>query len=126
MESQNRKYSLEEKERLAVLVEKYKKEYDKEVEEKAKGPKVWDRRRKMFVTPGMTWGYLAKAVKTAHPSMSHLTEKDERFKSALMVARRAYETRKRKAGDGGDTQSSQKCFSCCTRQSRPLKFSAED
>ena len=37
MESQNCKYSLEEKERLAVLVEKYKKEYDKEVEEKAKG-----------------------------------------------------------------------------------------
>ena len=54
MESQNCKYSLEEKERLAVLVEKYKKEYDKEVEEKAKGPKVWDRSRKMFVTPGMT------------------------------------------------------------------------
>ena len=49
-------------------------------------------------------------MKTAHPSMSHLTEKDERFKSALMVARRAYETRKRKAGDGGDTSGLKKKF----------------
>ena len=52
MEAQNRKYSLEEKERLAELVEKYKEEYDREIEEKAKGPKVWDKRRKKFVTPG--------------------------------------------------------------------------
>ena len=53
MEAQKRKYTLKEKERLAEYVEKFKDEYDREVEEKAKGPKVWDRRRKKFVTPGI-------------------------------------------------------------------------
>ena len=74
MEAQRRKYTLEEKEKLAELVEKYKEEYDKEVEEKTNGPKVWDKRRKKYVTPGMTWGYLARAVKTAQPSMAHMTD----------------------------------------------------
>ena len=33
------------------------------------------RRRKKYVKPEVTWGYLAKAVKTAYPSMANMTEK---------------------------------------------------
>lgn len=65
MEPEHNKYSLAEKERVGEIVEKFKIIYDKEKEEKDKAALKWDRRRKKYVTPGVTWGYLAKAVKTA-------------------------------------------------------------
>ena len=40
-------------------------------------------------------------MRTAHPSLAHLTKKDEKFSSACAAARRAYDTKKRKAGEGG-------------------------
>ena len=47
--NKRQQYSLEEKEKLGKLAEKYKKEYNEKMEEQSKLPKQWDRRRKMFV-----------------------------------------------------------------------------
>ena len=68
------KYSLAEKEALALLAEKYKILYEKEKEENEKKSKVWDRRRKMFVTRSirpkcLKEGYLARAVRETFPCL---------------------------------------------------------
>ena len=101
MESKYRKYSIEEKETLADLVEKYKEEYDKELEENQKKNKVWNKNKRAFVTKGMSWGYLSRAVRTAYPSLANVSASDEKFQAAVKVATRAFENRKRKV-EGGE------------------------
>ena len=50
MEKHYNKYSLEEKEKNADLVEIYKREYEEKVEENKKNPKHWNPKLKKFVT----------------------------------------------------------------------------
>ena len=65
LERKYEKYTVEEKEKLATLAEKYKAEYLQEAKELEKN-KVWDRRRKKYVAPkseSMKDGFLVRAVK---------------------------------------------------------------
>ena len=105
MEKKYNKYTLEDKAKLAEVVEKYKSLYDEEVAEKAKLKKQWDPKRKLFVQPTVQWGYLTRSVKEVFPYLQPLSSNDDRVLKAVAVARRAYESRKRKL-DAGDMEMS--------------------
>ena len=111
MEQKHKSYSLEEKEKMADLIEKYKAEYEKEVEENKQKPKVWDNRKKKLVVPSAKKGdFFARTIRELYPSLANCKNEDQKFRKAIMVARRSLDTRenKRKCGDLIDAGSKKK------------------
>ena len=96
MEKHCNKYSLEEKEKIADLVEIYKREYEEKVEENKKNPKHWNPKLKKFVTKEVKGGYVARAVRELYPSLAYLKNDDPKFRSALRVANRCIKNRENK------------------------------
>ena len=101
--NKRQQYSLEEKEKLGKLAEKYKKEYNEKMEEQSKLPKQWDRRRKMFVKKNASHlggGYLARAVRETFPHLKDVRHDDSELKSAIKIASRALDVREVKKNTG--------------------------
>ena len=73
------KYSLHQKEDLALLYFKYK----QEAEEKSKG-KHWDVKRKKYVSHNLS--YKSRAVCEYFPSLKNADSDDPAFRKALQVA----------------------------------------
>ncbi|CAL4062693.1 unnamed protein product [Meganyctiphanes norvegica] len=90
------RYSQEEKEKLTDVVENYKVEYEKEIEEKNKLPKHWDAKRKKFVKQSVKGGYMARAIRELYPSLANVQNDDPKFQRAIGVARRALKSRQNK------------------------------
>ena len=57
MEKEREKYSNADKEKLANLVDKYKKLWDEEVEQNKNKPKHYDSKRRKFVHKSVPWGF---------------------------------------------------------------------
>ena len=111
MEKKHERYSLEEKEKMADLIEKYKAEYEKEVEENKQQPKVWDNRKKKLVVQKAKKGdFLARAIRELYPSLANCKNTEPKFRNAIMVASRCLENRenKRKHSDMIDAGSKKK------------------
>ena len=97
--NKRKQYSLEEKEKLGKLAEKYKNEYNLSHEEQSKLPKEWDRRRKQFVKKTSSQscgGYLARAVRETFPNLKDANHDNPDLKNAIKVAARALEVREKK------------------------------
>lgn len=84
MERKKRKYSIDEKEKLAKLCIKYKEEYDNH-----EGVEKYVSKKKKFTKSTMSSGYLSKAVREMYPSLKGKSSEDPDFKRALQVARRS-------------------------------------
>ena len=87
MERKKRKYSFDEKEKLARLCAKYKEEYDNhETVEK------YDPKKRKFTKSRMSnsSGFLSKAVREMYPSMKEKPSDSPDFKKAIQLARRSY------------------------------------
>ena len=94
-----KQYTLDEKEKLGRLAEKYKREYKELLEEKTKLPKVWNQRRKKMVPQNAAQsggGYLARAVREAFPSLKNVSHDNQDLKNAIKAAARALEIRENK------------------------------
>ena len=85
MEKKKRKYSFDEKEKLARLCAKYKEEYDNhETVEK------YDPKKRKFTKSRVSSGFLSKAVREMYPSMKEKPSDSPDFKKAIHLARRSY------------------------------------
>lgn len=82
-------YSNDEKLQLAELVEKYKIEYDTEVENN-RGKLKYDLKRKKYVPIRPTWGYISRAVREFYVDLKDCASNDPSFRKALKVATRAH------------------------------------
>ena len=94
MERKKRKYSIDEKEKLAQLCATYKEEYDK-FEIKSK----YDSKKRKYTNSTSTSGYLSKAVREMYPSMKDMPSEDPEFKKAIQVARRSYNSYMKEGND---------------------------
>ena len=86
MEKKKRKYSIDEKEKLAKLCAKYKDEYDN-----FEGTSNYNSRKRKHATSSLACGYLSKAVREMYPSMKDKSSEDPDFKKAVQLARRSYQ-----------------------------------
>ena len=71
MEKEREKYSNADKEKLANLVDKYKKLWDEEVEQNKNKPKHYDSKRRKFVHKSVPWGFYTKAIQEMWPSFCY-------------------------------------------------------
>ena len=90
-----KKYSLEEKNALAILIEKHKNEFDAECE-RLKGKKHWDSKRKRHVESFPQQGYIAKAVREFYSDLKTAKNSDRDFDCAVKMAQRCFESLKRR------------------------------
>ena len=82
------------KTRINQICEKYKAEYEKEVEENKQLPKVWNQRKRKFVVKSAKKGdFLARAVRELYPSLANCKNEENKFRNAIMVAKRDLESR---------------------------------
>ena len=84
------KYSLAEKKELGELVEKYKKEYDKEVKT-LQGKTHYDYKRKKHVPIKPKQGFLATAVREFYSDLADVKHDDNNLSKALKFAKRCHE-----------------------------------
>ena len=87
MEKKNKKYSIDEKEKLAKLCLKYKEEYDNH-----DTVKKYNSKKRKFTSSTLASGFLSKAVRETYPSLSKKSSESPEFKNALQVARRSYQS----------------------------------
>ena len=81
------KYSLEEKKELGELVEKYKKEYDKEVKV-LQGKTHYDYKRKKHVPIKPKQGFLATAAREFYIDLADVKHDDNNLSKALKFTKR--------------------------------------
>ena len=87
--NENHKYSNEEKLALSELVEKYKEEYEAEVnrnEEKTR----YDSKRKKYVPIKPITGYVAKAVRSFYSDLAETRNDNPTFVRTVELASRSY------------------------------------
>ena len=77
------KYTLYEKQKLAKIVLECKKDYDLECAKKR-----WDSKKKKFVQKAPKEGYVSKAVRQYYSNLKNMPSTDQRFKTALVYAKR--------------------------------------
>ena len=88
----NAVYKNDEKLGLAKVVEKYKKQYDEEVE-KDHGKTIYNYRRKRHVAVKPKWGFYLKAVREFYTDMKDVPNDHPDFQRAIKVATRAFENK---------------------------------
>ena len=84
------KYSLAEKKELGELVEKYKKEYDKEVKA-LQGKTHYDYKRKKHVPIKLKQGFLATAVREFYSDLADVKHDDNNISKVLKFAKICHE-----------------------------------
>ena len=87
METKSKKYSIDEKEKLAKLCLKYKEEYDNH-----DTVKKYNSKKRKFTSSTLASGFLSKAVRETYPSLSKKSSESPEFKKALQAARRSYQS----------------------------------
>ena len=88
----NAVYKNDEKLGLAKVVEKYKKQYDGEVE-KDHGKTMYNYRRKRHVAVKHKWVFYSKAVREFYTDMKDVPNDHPDFHRAIKVATRAFENK---------------------------------
>ena len=82
METKNKKYSIDEKEKLAKLCLKYQEEYDNH-----DTVKKYNSKKRKFTSSTSASGFSSKAVRETYPSLSKKSSESPQSKKALQVAR---------------------------------------
>ena len=77
---------------LAKVVEKYKKNYDENVEKNHWKSKYYNK-RKRHVAEKPKWGFYSKAVREFYTDMKHVPNDHQDFQRAIKVATRAIENK---------------------------------
>ena len=95
IETKKKKYSIDEKEKLAKLCLKYKKEYDNH-----HTVKKYNSKKRKFTSSTLASGFLSKTVREKYPSLSKKSSESPEFKKALQVARRSYQSYINHSKDG--------------------------
>ena len=103
METKNKKYSIDEKEKLAKFCLKYKEEYDNH-----DTVKNYNSKKKKFTSSTLASGFLSKAVRETYPSLSKKSSESPEFKKALQVARRSYQSYINHSKDGSSIEPANK------------------
>ena len=103
METKNKKYSIDEKEKLAKLCLKYKEEYDNH-----DTVKKYNSKKRKFTSSTLATGFLSKAVRETYPSLSRKSSESPEFKKALQVARRSYQSYINHSKDGSSIEPANK------------------
>ena len=103
METKNKKYSIDEKEKLAKFYLKYKEEYDNH-----DTVKKYNSKKRKFTSSILASGFLSKAVRETYPSLSKKSSESPEFKKALQVARRSYQSYINHSKDGSSIEAANK------------------
>ena len=91
-DNKNKKYTMEEKRKLGELCAQYKSDYAREV---ASAPLIWDSKRKRHIRRQPKEGYKSRAVRAFFPSLKDTPATHPKFKQAVSLANRCFESRKR-------------------------------
>ena len=84
------KYTLEEKDGLGKLCEKYKLEYDEKLNSTS-GQVTYNEKRKKHTNQTPREGYIAKAVREFHSDLKDVKHDDSNLKAAICLGKRCYE-----------------------------------
>ena len=103
METKNKKYSIDEKEKLAKLCLKYKEEYDNH-----DIVKKYNSKKRKFTLSTLASRFLSKTVRETYPSLSKKSSESPEFKKVLQVARRSYQSYVNNSKDGSNIEPANK------------------
>ena len=96
MEGKKRKYSIDEKEKLGQLCATFKEQYENLLTESKSS---YDSKKRKYANSTSASGYLSKAVREMYPPMKDMSSEDPKFKSAVQLARRSYNSYIKKQND---------------------------